>query len=113
MRMSSSRATFHRRLVEKIMAERRQGGMVKARVEGWSDEHESAQAQHLVVELPDIEAEARGEAPAARGSTMDGPTWPTPGTANASHLASQRGRSGQGAVIPLRDDVSRGSGESL
>ena len=67
MRITNDQVTMHRRRVEKILVERRQGGMAEARLEGWSDEFESAHARHLVVELPDVGTEARGEAPAARG----------------------------------------------
>ena len=112
MKVTIDRATFHRRRVEKIMAERRQGGMAKVRVEGWSDEYESAHAQHLVVELPDMETAARERAPAAWGLTIGGEARPTPVTAHTSRVASyEGGRSGQAAVIPLRDDRSCGSGE--
>ena len=70
MRITCSQADFRHCNVEKHIFERRQAGMTTIRVEGWSVELESVHARHLVVELPDAETEARGEAPAARGWPM-------------------------------------------
>ena len=113
MRITRSQADFSRCNVEKNSVERGQGGMTTLRVEGWSVELASAHARHLVVELPDAETEARGEAQTAR-------RWPMGDVASVADAAVANlspgdcdglERSGQDAVVPLRDDLSCGEGE--
>lgn len=113
MKITCSQADFRHCNVEKSTVERGQGGKTTIRVEGWSVELESVHARHLVVELPDAETEARGEAPTARGWPMgDGASVADAGVANLSPVdCGGLERPEQAAVIPLRDHRSCGSGE--
>lgn len=113
MRITCSQADFRHCNVEKRTVERGQDqGKTTIRAEGWSVELESVHARQLVVELPDVETEARGEAPTARGWPGDSASVADAGVANLSPVGSGGlERPEQAAVIPPRDHRSCGSGE--
>ena len=68
MRIVLNQASRHRYRRQGILVEFPEDGAAGARVEGWSEESESANARHLVVEASsDAETEARAGASAARG----------------------------------------------
>ena len=68
MRIVLNQMSRHRYRRQGILAELTQDGAAGSRVEGWSEESESANVRHLVVEASsDAETEARAGASTARG----------------------------------------------
>ena len=76
MKIRFNRATVHRRSVEAIALERTHGGVARTRAEVCVDASETLHASRLLIELPDVETEARADGPAARA-------WPTAASAPA------------------------------
>lgn len=70
MKVTHSQVIAHRRREGGLLVERGQGHTDSTRAASWLEESEVVHARHLVVELPDIEADARRESSAARGLPM-------------------------------------------